>query len=164
VYTLEYEEFKELPPRGLAVLCEDVAFSEEAILDKLNNLKVNKSQGPDSVQPRILYEVRYQLITPLHMIFETFYNIGLIVLDWKFADSVLIYKKGNKAEVNNYRSVSRTNVVCKVIINHVMKYFLNNDLFSIRQYVCACLCYICFLFLDWLPYGEIKLMTFGGFQ
>jgi len=49
VYTLESKEFKELPPRGLAVSCEEVAFNEEAILDKLNNLKVNKFPGPDSV-------------------------------------------------------------------------------------------------------------------
>jgi len=39
-------EFKELSPRGLAVSCEDMAFSEEAILDKLNYLKVNKYPGP----------------------------------------------------------------------------------------------------------------------
>jgi len=42
-----------------------VAFSEEAILDKLNNLKVNKSPGPDSVHTCILYEVGYQIVTPL---------------------------------------------------------------------------------------------------
>jgi len=46
--------------------------------------------------------------------------------------------RGNKAEVSNYRPVSLTNVVCKVmesiIRDHVMKHFLKNDLFSIRQY------------------------------
>jgi len=115
-----------------------VAFSEEAILDKLFNLKVNKSPGPDSVHPRILYEVRYQIVAPLHMIFETSYNIGLIPQDWKFANTAPIYNRGNKAKVNNSRLVSLTNVICKVmesiIRDHVVKYFLNNDLFSIRQY------------------------------
>jgi len=48
------------------------------------------------------------------MIFETSYNIGLIPRDWKFANTVLMYKKGNKAEVKNYRPVSLTNV-CKVM-------------------------------------------------
>jgi len=42
VYIVESDgEFKELPSRGPAVSCEDVAFSEEAILD-FNNLKVKK--------------------------------------------------------------------------------------------------------------------------
>jgi len=57
--------------------------------------------GPDSVHPRILYEVRYQVVTPLRMIFETSYNIDLILPYWKFDNTVPIYKKGNRAEVNN---------------------------------------------------------------
>jgi len=40
--------------------------------------------------------------------------------------------------VNNYRPVSLTNVVCKVmesiVRDYVMKYFLDNDSFSNRQY------------------------------
>ena len=44
--------------------CDDVSFSDEAILDKLTYLKVNKSPGPDSLHPRILYEVRHQIVTP----------------------------------------------------------------------------------------------------
>ena len=66
------------------------------------------------------------------------YNTGVIPRDWKFANTVPIYKKGNKAEVSNYRPVSLTNVVCKVmesiIRDHVMEHFLKNDLFSNRQY------------------------------
>jgi len=36
VHTESEGKFKELPHRGPAVSCKDVAFSEEAILDKLN--------------------------------------------------------------------------------------------------------------------------------
>jgi len=47
----------------------------------------------------------------------------------KFAHTVPIYKKGSKAEMNNYRPVSLTNVVCKVmesiIRNHVMSVCLS---------------------------------------
>jgi len=79
VYTHEsVEEFKELPARFPAFQGYDVSFSREAVLDKLNNLKVNKSPGPDTLHPRILYEVRHQIAMPLHMIFENCYNIGLI--------------------------------------------------------------------------------------
>ena len=68
---------------------------------------------------------------PLHMIFETSYTIGLISREWKFANTIPIYKKGSKADASNYRPVSLTNVICKVmeliIRDHVMKYFLDND-------------------------------------
>jgi len=86
----------------------------------------------------ILYEVRHQIVTPLRMIFDTSFNSGIIPWGWKFANTVPIYKKESTTEVNNYRLVSLTNVVCKVmesiIRDHVMKYFLDNDLFSNRQY------------------------------
>jgi len=59
--------------------------------------------------------MRHQIVTPLHKIFETSYNTGVISRDWKFANIVPIYKKANKAEVSNYRPVSLTNVVCKVM-------------------------------------------------
>jgi len=49
------------------------------------------------------------------MIFETSHNIGLFPWDWKFANTVPIYKEGNKAEVNKYRPVSKINVVCTVM-------------------------------------------------
>ena len=108
------------------------------ILDKVNNLKVNKSPGPDSLYPRILYEVRHQIVAPLHLIFVISYKTDSIPCDSKTANTVPIYKKGKKAEVNNYRPVSLTSVVYKVmesiIRDHVMKYFLDNVLFSNRQY------------------------------
>jgi len=36
---------------------------------------------------------------PLHMIFETSYNIGLIPRESKFANTVPIYKKGSIAKL-----------------------------------------------------------------
>ena len=139
VFTQEPEaKFKELPHRTPSFPCDNVSFTDEVILDKLKNLKVNKSPGPDLLHPRILYEVRHLIVTPLRLIFETSFNNGLIPQDWKFANTVPIYKKGSKAEVNNYRPVSLTNVACKImesiIRDHVMKYFLDNHLFSNRQY------------------------------
>ena len=71
VYTHESDgEFNALPSRRPTNPCENVTFSEEVILDKLNNLKENKSPRPDSLHPRVLSELRYQLITPLRLIYE----------------------------------------------------------------------------------------------
>ena len=131
MYTHESDNvFNELPSRHPAVSCEDVVFTEEAILDKLTNIKINKSPGPDLA--------RYQLVTPLRLLFEKSYITGALPRDWKVASTVPIYKKGSKAAVNNYRPVSLTNVVCKVmesiIRDHVMQYFLDNNFFSSKQY------------------------------
>jgi len=139
VYTCEpVGEFNELPFRYLTTTCNEVIFSDEIILDKLHDIKINKSVGPDMLHPRILHEVRHQLVTPLRLLFKTSYKTGSIPQDWKNAHTVPIYRKGSKAEVKNYRPVSLTSVVCKVmesiIMDHVIAYFIENELFSSKQY------------------------------
>ena len=90
------------------------------------------------MHPRVLREARHQLATPLLLLFEKSYTTGPLPRDRKVASTVPIYKKGSKAAVNNYRPVSLTNVVYKVmesiIRGHVMQYFLQNDFFSSKQY------------------------------
>ena len=39
-------------------------FGQEIILDKMSQLNVCKSPGPDSFHPRVLYELRYELCEP----------------------------------------------------------------------------------------------------
>ena len=51
---------------------------------------------------------------------------------------VALYKKGSRNEVSNYRPVSLTCIICKVlesfIRDHIMDYFTENKLFSNKQY------------------------------
>ena len=89
------------------------------------------------MHPRVLSELRYQLITPLCLIYETSYNTGCIPRDWKFANTVRILYLPAKLNVIT-RPVSLTNVVCNVmesvIRDHIMNFFLDNDFFRNTQY------------------------------
>ena len=88
VYTHESDNvFNELPSRHPAVSCEDVVFTEKVILDKLTNIKINKSPGPDLLHPRVLHEARYQVVTPL-LLFEKSYITETLPRDWKVASTV----------------------------------------------------------------------------
>jgi len=53
---------------------------------------------------------------------------------WKCANIVPIYKKGKKDEVNDYRPVSLTRIICKIlqsiIRDHIMENFTVNKLFT----------------------------------
>ena len=80
--------FNELPSRHSAVPREDVVFTEEVILDKLTSIKINKSLGPDLLHPRVIHEARYQLVTPLRLLFEKSYTTGTLPRDWKVASTV----------------------------------------------------------------------------
>jgi len=168
VYTCEPDgEFNTLPSRCPTNPCENVTFSLEVILDKLNNLKVNKSPGPDSLHTLVLSELRYQLITPLCLIYETSYNIGCIPSEWKVANTVPIYKKGSKAEYNNYRPVSLTNIVCKVMVSvirdHIMKFFLDNDFLAISGGQIDCIYMVFEKAFDKVPHRRLmsKLQAYG---
>ena len=113
-------------------------FGKEIILDKISQLNVCKSPGPDSFHPRVIYELRYELCEPLYILFTTSYNSGRLPADWRSANISAIYKKGNKKEPKNYRPVSLTSVTCKVmesiVRDIVMDNFLSCDFFSDNQY------------------------------
>jgi hypothetical protein len=59
-------------------------------------------------------------------------------MDWKTANITAIYKKGKKSEVCNYRPISLTCIVCKImesiVRDKIMEYFLENELITDKQF------------------------------
>jgi len=68
----------------------------DSVLSKLAKIKVNKSVGPDSIYPRVLYELHYEISIPLLQIFQGSFESKFLPLDWKEANVVPIFKKGKK--------------------------------------------------------------------
>jgi len=69
----------------------------QIILEKLNSLKVTKSPGPHSIHPRILYELRNEIVLPLRVLFETLYKLNQLPADWKSRYITAILRKVTKA-------------------------------------------------------------------
>ena len=139
VYSIEPPgEFDKLQDRPCETSMNNVKFSTADILLRLNKLNVNKSSGPDGIHPRLLYEARNEIAYPLKLIFECSFKTKKLPLDWRVANISAIYKKGKKSEVGNYRPVSLTSVVCKImesiIRDDVMQHFAKNNLFSNKQF------------------------------
>ena len=63
----------------------DRCITQEQIEAKLRSLKIDKSPGPDLLDPRILYEVRREIAEPLKEIFDASLKKGKIPEDWKTA-------------------------------------------------------------------------------
>ena len=70
--------------------CEDslnnVNISEEIVFKKLNSIKVDKSQGPDGLNPRILKECSSSIVKPLFIIFKKSLETGTLPKDFKQAN------------------------------------------------------------------------------
>ena len=101
-------------PRPCQTSFSDPIFSEQVIFDKLKNLNVTKSPGPDSIHPRILYELRHELVPPLKILFDTSYKLIQLPTEWKYAHITAIFKKDSKSDPSNYRPISLTSVICKL--------------------------------------------------
>ena len=89
--------------------------SEEAVKKKLTKLHPDKSAGPDGLHPILLREYAETLGKPFSMIFKQSFESGSLPDDWKFANVILIHKKGKGRDVGNYRPVSLTSVPCKMM-------------------------------------------------
>jgi hypothetical protein len=99
---------------------------------------VFKSPGPDAMHPRVLKELKNEIVYPLKVIFESSLENNTLPYDWKSGNITPIYKKGKKGDVKNYRPVSITSIVGKILESIVrdslIKHFQENNLFSNKQY------------------------------
>ena len=74
----------------------------------------SESPGPDKLHPRILKELAKELATPVAIIY-TCIDKDTLPSQWKEAIVTPIFIKGCKSEPSNYRPVSLTSVVCKIL-------------------------------------------------
>ena len=75
--------------------------------------------GPDMIPSFILKEFADILSAPLTIIFNKSLSEGRVPSDWRTAEVTPIFKKGDKTASCNYRPVSLTSIVCKVLESFV---------------------------------------------
>ena len=92
----------------------EIDFDHRSIRKLLSNINPNKAYGPDGIHGRILKHCAVGLAYPLSCIFKVSYNSGYIPREWKMANVVPIFKKGDKSVVDNYRPISLTCLVMKI--------------------------------------------------
>lgn len=81
----------------------------------VSNLLHYLSMGPDGIHPRVLRELEEELTKPLSTIYQQSWLSGEVPIDWGLANVMPICKKGQKEDPGNYRPVSLTLLLGKVI-------------------------------------------------
>lgn len=121
------------------ILIPELVISSEQVRTQLQKLKIDKSPGPDRIHPRVLAELKDEMCMVLASLFNSsLFNSSLtnVPQDWKTANVSTIFKKGDKSEACNYRPVSLTSIVCKVmetiLRGHLLKFVMG--ILSTAQY------------------------------
>ena len=117
---------------------EDIEISERGVTTLLQNLNPYKACGPDGIRPRVLKELAREIAPALTALFKSSLSSGSVPADWRDAHITPIYKKGEQYNPANYRLVSLTSVVCKllehIIVSAVMHHFEDNSILTDNQH------------------------------
>ena len=108
------------------------------VLDALKGINTNKSCGPDMLHPRLLAELADTIASPVAILFNATLKHGVLPKDWKQAFVTPIYKKGSRHLPENYRPISLTSILCKImerfIRDNIITHLLDEKLLSSKQY------------------------------
>ena len=108
------------------------------VKEEINKLNINKSCGPDEVHPKMLKELVDFISVPFATLLNKTMNDGEIPEDWKKAIVSAIFKKGSKSLAENYRPISLTSIICKLmetfVKNALLVHLLSNNLLSSKQF------------------------------
>ena len=75
---------------------KDISISEKGVLKVLHSLKINKAIGPDLIPTKILKD-HAEIIAPvLTMIFKKSVDTGTTPKDWRSANILAVFKKGDQ--------------------------------------------------------------------
>ena len=89
--------------------------TDAAVLAALKSVSPYKACGPDNVSARIVAECAEELAVPLAILCRASVASGVFPNRWKGANIVPIFKKGDRRDPNNYRSVSLLPLFGKVL-------------------------------------------------
>ena len=119
-------------------LLQTVSISPHLVYKKLLNINPAKSPGPEGWPLLALKETAEQICTPLSILFSKSLDEGTLPHDWKSACVTPIFKKGNRHLPNNYRPISLTSSIVRlmesIIKDEIYDHLNSNHLLSVNQH------------------------------
>ena len=138
-------------------------------------MKDNKSLGVDGISPKLLMETVEQISIPLARVFNLSLKEGVVPFEWKEANIIPLFKNGLRNKSENYRPVSLTSVIGKLlerlIKDHMVDFLVKHKLLNSSQHgflkARSCLTnMLCFLeeITKWIDVGSPVDIIYLDFQ
>ncbi len=140
VYTKENLNPDEMPDKGPSPYSgmPDITITEKGVRKLLSNIIPHKATGPDGIPARFLKEFAQEITPILTLVFQKSIDSGKVPEDWKNANIVPVFKKGEKHQPANYRPVSLTSICCKlmehIIHSSIMDHFDHHNILTDNQH------------------------------
>ena len=138
VFTKEPEDGIPVISKKTEANISSLRVTDDMIHKKILALNVNKSCGPDEIHPRILKQLVDFISEPLAVLFNRTMEGGCIPQDWKVAYVSPMFKNGARNKAENYRPISLTSIVCKLmesfIKETIMAHMNAENLLSSKQH------------------------------
>ena len=96
-----------------------MSISVDGVKQLLSDIVPHKSSGPDQIPGRLLKLMANEIAPSLSLIYQASLEQSVLPQDWKNALVVPIFKKGSRSQPSNYRPISLTCIVCK-ILEHII--------------------------------------------
>ena len=164
---------KEKPPdfslpkaENVPNLLLEITVTPEMIREKLKKLKPNKASGPDKVNINVLRSCMH-FDVPLALLFNKSIQTSQIPQDWRDANVTPLYKKGSRSSPGNYRPVSLTSQVVKILErifqDSLLQLIRKNKTINCNQHGfqdrCSCITQLLECFNDWTDNVDRGLET-----
>ena len=104
----------------------------------MRSAKATYSSGPDDIPSVFWVNLASSLATPISIIFTSSYQFATLPQEWREATVFPLFKKGDPSSVSNYRPISLTCTLCKVmesiIKDSLLSFAQANNIFSPCQH------------------------------
>ena len=109
----------------------------DTVYKTLMSLNLSKATGPDLISNQILNRIAPGISASLSRLFNYSLSVGSFPNQWKVANVIPIYKKGDKSKVESYRPVSLlcgiSKVFERIVANSIKDHLESNNLISEKQ-------------------------------
>ena len=125
VFTTEDTQCTLTPDESPYLDIQPISITYADVSQLLTTLDVHKAPGPDKIPSHLLQLASQEIAPVLTLIINSSLHQGELPMDWKSANIVPVFKKGDKTLASNYRPISLTSISCKI-----MERLIHTHLFS----------------------------------
>ena len=119
-------------------ILQDIDITFEKVQKSITSMKPNKAAGVDELVSSFIKGCAPGIIEPLVDLIKKSLQETSVPLDWKMANVTAIFKKGSRGDPANYRPVSLTSNVCKImeriIKEEIVQYLKRNTIIKDSQH------------------------------